>query len=308
MIETGTRFGRLVVQKQGENYVSPKSKTELVRYNCICDCGNEKLIRESSLINGYTKSCGCMAKEMAGNRLRTHGLSKHPLADIWYGMNKRCYNSSRKDYKHYGGRGITICEEWLGVPQGLRNFIKDMEKSYLNGLEIDRIDVDGNYSKENCRWVTRREQVINRRDFDSSFNAKLFTINDKTLCISQWAENFGLSSALVSDRLRLGWKIEDALTIKPRTRQIKVIINGDELFLKNIFRNPPNVASKAARLQIETSQLVANMFYNIGEVYALINKKWVFVPSSKNESNRLLNSVLIEAFINKYNQIINKPL
>lgn len=116
-----------------------------------CYCGNEFEAFKSSVKSGNTKSCGCTKI--------THNLRSHRLYSIWYDMVRRCTNPKRKDYVHYGARGIKVCDEWLDI----NNFIKDMYPSFIDGLELDRIDVNGNYCKDNCRWTTRTIQTRNTK-------------------------------------------------------------------------------------------------------------------------------------------------
>jgi len=137
----GKRFGRWLVKGIGEPYYPPNSKYTRKRYNCVCDCGTVKVVEGSSLSGGKSKSCGCLLKET----VTTHGYSAHPLYSVWQGMNHRCSDTTHKSYKNYGGRGIKVCDEWLGIPTGLLQFMGDMGESYTNGLELDRIDVNGNY-------------------------------------------------------------------------------------------------------------------------------------------------------------------
>lgn len=218
----GERFGRWVVESEGEPYIAPNSNHTKVRYNCKCDCGSKKLVREDTLIKGESTSCGCYAKEQATKRLTTHGLGYHILYSTYIDMVRRCTDPRRKDYKHYGGRGISVCPDWLDKDTGLAQFITDMLPTYLDGLELDRIDVNGNYCKENCKWVTHREQVINRRSFGSVFDTKFITYMGKTLCISQWADETGIPYKVLIDRLgKLKWSVEKALTTPKRCQHKK---------------------------------------------------------------------------------------
>lgn len=279
---TGQRFGRLLVESAGEPYVSPKEGTLHRRWNCLCDCGVSKLIRESSLTLDYSKSCGCLAKELAGSRLRTHGLSCHPLFSVWYGMHKRCYNPKAKDYKHYGERGIRVCDRWLqkfdGVEEGFLNFLEDMEKDFIKGLEIDRIDVDKNYDPTNCRWATRRTQVINRRPMGSIFDAKFIEYNDKILCISEWADETGIFAKVLVDRLgKLNWGIEKALTTPARPKKIFLVYKDREIDLRDVFKASPNHHTRATKLKIPFYQYCANLFRKSFRVKFLINKEWYWV-------------------------------
>ena len=123
-------------------------------YECAY-CGNHWEVMVHSINSESTKSCGC--QKYTG--LITHGVTKHRLYYIWFGLVDRCTNPNHNRYKDYGGRGITVCEEWLDV----KNFIEDMYPSYMEGLSLDRIDNDKGYSLDNCRWADASTQAINRR-------------------------------------------------------------------------------------------------------------------------------------------------
>lgn len=154
---TGQRFGFLTVL-----YKSDKD-TKNIYWHCKCDCGNEKDTAAHSLISGMTKSCGCYHNKVLSDISTTHGLSKTRICRIYYSMKNRCYNPNNRSYANYGGRGIGICQEWLGE-SGVESFIKwSISHGYEDGLTIDRINVDKDYSPRNCRWVTKAEQTNNTR-------------------------------------------------------------------------------------------------------------------------------------------------
>lgn len=284
----GRRFNRWVVKSVGVPYVFPKCGSTKTRYNCLCDCGSEKLIREDTLLNGNSQSCGCLAKELSSERAKTHGLSRHELYGVWHDMIRRCTEPSRKDYKHYGGRGISVCKEWSDPLTGLQKFIEDMYPTFSAELELDRIDVNGNYQKDNCRWATRRDQVINRRAFGNNFDTKLITYNNETLCISQWAEKVGLPSKVLVDRLgKLKWDIDKALKTPLIPNKIHIEIGGEVFYLKDIFKYPSYISAHSKKIGKETHQLCADMFYGIGDVYIHLGKEIIKIEPKENSSEYL---------------------
>ena len=135
-------------------------------WRCICDCGNEVVVSATNLKNDNTKSCGCFAIDNGvkrGKESATHGMSRTRIYKIYRQMKARCYSPKKDNYGDYGGRGIRICDEWLGE-NGFDNFLKwSTENGYDDDLEIDRIDNDGNYEPCNCRWVTKKINMRNRR-------------------------------------------------------------------------------------------------------------------------------------------------
>lgn len=184
---TGKTFGRLKVLYRTEDHVSRSGKHEIV-YHCQCSCGNECDVQKSALTREYAKSCGCLRKEVARAQMTKWDDVSRRLRIVYIDMVHRCYNTGDKRYDRYGGRGIKVCDEWKG-DSGLENFIAWAKDSgYAKGLTIDRIDNDGNYCPENCRWATAKEQSNNR-----STNT-LVTVDGVTKTVAQWIEFLGLTS------------------------------------------------------------------------------------------------------------------
>jgi hypothetical protein len=184
---TGQRFGRLlVVDFAGRDH----KKRRL--WNCKCDCGNEKTQTYGSLTVNKVKSCGCLIKEAN----TTHGKSNTKLYSVWHAMLQRCIYKGDQAFKDYGYRGISVCDRWLNFA----NFLEDMGHP-LEGDSLDRIDVNGDYCKENCRWATAIQQANNRR------NNKIIEYKGQRKTLSEWARNLGISKAAISYRLKSGWAV-----------------------------------------------------------------------------------------------------
>lgn len=159
---TGQKFGKLTVIELSRKVQS--GTRERFYWKCQCECGNEKEIRTDSLTSGRVQSCGCIKKEQDKinlTKFHRHKMSNTHIWHTYYAMLHRCNNQDDKRFKNYGGRGITVCDEWKN---SFDNFLKwSMENGYEEHLQIDRIDNDGNYEPDNCRWVTRKENCRNRR-------------------------------------------------------------------------------------------------------------------------------------------------
>lgn len=157
---TAKVFARLTVISE-----AGRDKHRKVLWLCECCCGNKLITQGSALKSGNTKSCGCLHREKMIDALTTHGLRKHPLYIVWGGMKTRCYNRDYHQYADYGGRGITICDKWK---DSFEDFYNDLIGHYVSGMQLDRIDNDGNYEPSNVRWVTQQQNGMNRRGSKTS--------------------------------------------------------------------------------------------------------------------------------------------
>jgi hypothetical protein len=198
----GQKFGNLTIIKELKPHLTPnKTKQRIVL--CKCDCGNLFKTQLYHVTSKHTKSCGCIQKEKFSQIISKHNLSNTRLYNTYYNMRSRCYNKNNKEYQHYGGRGIKVCDEWLDSFQSFYDW--SMNNGYKDNLTIDRIDNDIGYSPSNCRWVNLSTQQRNKR------NNRIITINGITHCITEWCEILNLKLNTVYKRLRYGWTIEKAL-------------------------------------------------------------------------------------------------
>jgi hypothetical protein len=190
---TAETFCRLTV-KQFSHYGHNRSPY----WVCECLCGVVKVIDGRHLNSGSTRSCGCLQKQVSTK----HGMHGTTEYKAWACMHQRCYNKLCTGYDNYGGRGITVCDAW----QSFACFYADMGPRPSKDHSLDRIDNDGPYCKENCRWATRKEQQRNRR------STQFVTCGNETLTLTQWAERTGIKYKTLCKRLNSGWPVEQALT------------------------------------------------------------------------------------------------
>lgn len=207
--KTGFKFGMLTVIKQAGFTDDGKAK-----WLCRCDCGNYKVIRSCNIReNSKTKSCGCYKREYLKRTKHSykHGMYGTRIYNEWASMKWRCYTKSNTSYKNYGGRGIRVCEEWLN--DFLSFYTWAIENGYSDELTLDRIDVDGNYEPDNCRWVSMKVQDNNKR------NNKYLEYNGEIHSCAEWSENIGAKDRhTVSDRIAKGWSVEKAVTTPVRRK------------------------------------------------------------------------------------------
>lgn len=184
----GNRYGRLIVIKETDRRITRGGHS--VRYwECMCDCGNLTVASSNQLRSGNTKSCGCLRKDCVIKTFTTHNQSKSKLYRIWYEMKGRCLNKKDKAYKNYGDRGITVCDEWINSFSDFSYWATN--NGYEQGLTIERIDNDGNYCPENCKWVPRSEQSKNRR------SCHFITYSGQKKTLSDWARYLGVKRSIL---------------------------------------------------------------------------------------------------------------
>lgn len=173
-----------------------------------CSCGNEVVTLLTYMRSGQKKSCGCLWQRAIKKSNTVHGDSKSRLYRIYSAMKDRCNFKGHKHYKNYGGRGVKVCEPWLSSYKEFRGWA--LENGYDDSLTLDRIDNDGNYSPENCRWVSQKEQMRNTR-----INVYV-TIGDETKTVIEWCEKFGVNPHTAYTRIKRGWNHVDAVSKKPK--------------------------------------------------------------------------------------------
>lgn len=193
----GKQFGRLIVIAECEG-----------RYLlCVCECGNSHVAKKQHVVEGKIQSCGCLMREVNRNLHTTHGMyQKDGLYRVWSCMKVRCYNQNSFAYRWYGARGISVCSEWLNDYPSFKSWA--VKNGWREGLEIDRVDNDGNYSPDNCRFVTRAVNADNRRTgrkwdaFGESKSAREWSLDSRC----------SVPYAVLKQRLTKGMEIERAIT------------------------------------------------------------------------------------------------
>lgn len=199
---TGKRFGRLVVIREAGR------KRKEAAWECLCECGNTTIVNGYALRSGHTNSCGCYAIKRSKESNTKHGMFGTLIYRTYANMKNRCYNPKYYLFSHYGGKGVTVCDEWLG-DRGFQTFYQwSIENGYRKGLSIDRIDNEKNYCPDNCRWVDMSVQQNNRT------NNRRITSNGETHTMAEWARINGISYSTIQSRLSRGWKEEDAVLSK----------------------------------------------------------------------------------------------
>ena len=252
----GNRYGHLTV-------IAEAGKTKDNHFLSLvrCDCGEEHAVRDTELIYGRIQGCRKCSN-------KTHGMSKDRMFFIWQSMRARCNNPNNLNYKHYGGRGIKVCDEWNKSFESFRDWA--LANGYTEDLSIDRIDVNGNYEPSNCRWVTQLEQARNRRD------NVMIDYNGELTPITVVAELTGIKSQTIYARIQSGWthfdathtKIMDARDTLPkqrcmRRRKVKMISEdtGEEKTFDSLTDASRFMGYEKGYLNILSGRLKSRDFY-----------------------------------------------
>lgn len=193
---TGKTFGRLTVLGRGE------VRGDKIMWRCRCSCGVEKQVYGGHLRSGRSQSCGCMRNEQTGARRYKHGAKRTRLYSVWSEMKGRCYRETNPRFADYGGRGISVCSEWHDFT-AFQSWASS--SGYGPGLTIDRRDNDGDYSPENCRWVTNAVQASNKR------NSRFIVVHGEKMTVAEASRKFGVHVETIRSRLAIGCSPEDAV-------------------------------------------------------------------------------------------------
>lgn len=204
---TGLRSGRLVAIERAPNI------GRRVAWLCVCDCGRTKVVESHRVTAQSVQSCGCMLNEARRTASLTHGLSDKPECYVWHGMMARCYKAAHQSYRRYGGRGIYVCDRWKN---SFENFYADMGPRPSSGHSLDRIDNNGPYSPENCRWATVQEQALNKE-------VNVFIeYQGRVQCMTHWSRELGIHQRTLSDRMARGMTFAEAVA-KGRRRPVAMV-------------------------------------------------------------------------------------
>ena len=209
---SGRRYGRLVAVRQ----VSSDGERPTV-WLFRCDCGAEKELASTNVIQGSTRSCGCLRREVSGETQLRHGTARRGKKTseyaTWHNIRSRCYSPKNRSYADYGGRGIRVCDRWLngdGKLSGYECFLADMKEKPTPRHTVERIDNDGPYSPDNCVWGIRRAQSRNKR------TTIRVVFRGRDVALIDLCDELGLRYRRVADRMRKGWPLESALFLPPR--------------------------------------------------------------------------------------------
>jgi len=215
---TGFSYGKLTAIYPVKSTIKPAAKKSLMWF-CVCECGRKSVVRGSHLRMGKINSCGCSKGMYISEKKTKHGLCHTAEYRSWSMMKNRVFNKKNPAYKNYGGRGISMCDEWI---ESFERFYADMGNKPSPDHSIDRINNDGDYCPENCKWSTSIEQSRNTR------RNVFIEVNGESRCVSAWAQKMGVPKRLIYGRLKAGWSAYSAVTkqvshSKLTTIQAKII-------------------------------------------------------------------------------------
>jgi len=206
----GKKFGRLTVVRF--HRVNEKYETF---WECKCICGKLIITRRCSLVQGNSKSCGCLNNELVKKRALEKSLKgrvkEERLYSIWCGMKQRCYGENSTEFNRYGKRGIRICDEWINDYKSFRKW--SIANKYSDKFSIERIDNDGDYKPKNCKWATPKQQANNRS------NSLFLEYKDKKQTLAQWSEELNIPYACLYRRLRGGWSVEKTFNSPSKSKR-----------------------------------------------------------------------------------------
>ena len=236
----GQRFGRLVALE----------RIDKKRWRSACDCGGEAASSTQNLVSGKARSCGCLNREISAVTSRRHGGHGTRAYQVWDAMLQRTTNPKTKQFSDYGGRGISVCAVWLDFA----NFLADMGQP-PDGYSLERTNNDLGYCKDNCEWATRTAQQRNRRV------NRMISYNGEVKCLAEWAEQFSLTSKVITGRLNAGWSMDEVFGVAPRVTPVRtsyirsdarwVEFDGKRMIFSEWCRelgvNPKSAGSRLAR-------------------------------------------------------------
>jgi hypothetical protein len=216
--EIGKQYGRLTILSVAEKVeYYYKWKTHQYLMNCQCECGNTTVVNLNSLRQNRSKSCGCYNSEISRKTFTTHGLAmkdgkKTPEYTTWLKMKQRCHTKTDKSYPGYGGRGITVCDRWKDKENGFKWFLEDMGEKPSAEYSIERVDVNGNYCPENCKWILKIDQPKNTRKTQIEYKGEI-------KCLADWCKELGLEYSVMRHRVYdLGISLEESMKYKKKQK------------------------------------------------------------------------------------------
>lgn len=209
-VVVGQKYGKLTVEA-----LVVHGNANQRKWLCKCDCGGMKVTSEDNLQRRHCRSCGCLYKNNGGSKKKNIYLgSDSRLYSVWAGMKSRCFNPNSPNFYLYGGRGITVCDEWMHYGNFKKWAIETgYDRKHDDRISIDRIDVNGNYEPSNCRWATVKEQMNNRR------TNTVIEYKGLKKSLSQWAEYLGINYSTFMSRYERGWQMDRIVSQPVRKRE-----------------------------------------------------------------------------------------